>query len=203
MLVIDKVSHRFNDNAVLNDISLQCDSGKITCLIGPSGCGKTTLLRLVAGLLTLQSGQITLDGEALASASLRLPPERRSVGMVFQEGALFPHMTVADNIAFGLPKKGAYENALQWLGRVGLPDFAHRYPESLSGGQRQRVALARALAPEPRVLLFDEPYANLDSQSIDYLNQRIAAHLSNNGMVITSTNREEVIPTTNLEITMS
>jgi len=162
MLVIDKVSHRFNDNAVLNDISLQCDSGKITCLIGPSGCGKTTLLRLVAGLLTLQSGQITLDGEALASASLRLPPERRSVGMVFQEGALFPHMTVADNIAFGLPKKGAYENALQWLGRVGLPDFAHRYPESLSGGQRQRVALARALAPEPRVLLFDEPYANLD-----------------------------------------
>jgi iron(III) transport system ATP-binding protein len=82
--------------------------------------------------------------------------------MVFQEGALFPHMTVADNIAFGLPKKGAYENALQWLSRVGLPDFADRYPESLSGGQRQRVALARALAPEPRVLLFDEPYANLD-----------------------------------------
>ena len=162
MLVIDKVSHRFNDNAVLTDISLQCDSGKITCLIGPSGCGKTTLLRLVAGLLTLQSGQITLDGESLASASLRLPPEQRSVGMVFQEGALFPHMTVADNIAFGLPKKGAYDSALQWLGRVGLPDFANRYPESLSGGQRQRVALARALAPEPRVLLFDEPYANLD-----------------------------------------
>jgi iron(III) transport system ATP-binding protein len=134
MLVIDKVSHRFNDNAVLTDISLQCDSGKITCLIGPSGCGKTTLLRLVAGLLTLQSGQITLDGESLASASLRLPPEQRSVGMVFQEGALFPHMTVADNIAFGLPKKGASDSALQWLGRVGLPDFANRYPESLSGG---------------------------------------------------------------------
>ena len=112
MLVIDKVSHRFNENAVLNDISLQCDSGKITCLIGPSGCGKTTLLRLVAGLLTLQSGQITLDGESLASASLRLPPEQRSVGMVFQEGALFPHMTVADNIAFGLPKKGAYDLSL-------------------------------------------------------------------------------------------
>ena len=162
MLVIDKVSHRFNESAVLDDISLQCDSGKITCLIGPSGCGKTTLLRLVAGLLTLQSGQITLDGESLASPSLLLPPEERSVGMVFQEGALFPHMTVADNIAFGLPKKGAYENALQWLSRVGLPDFADRYPESLSGGQRQRVALARALAPEPRVLLFDEPYANLD-----------------------------------------
>ena len=105
MLVIDKVSHRFNENAVLDDISLQCDSGKITCLIGPSGCGKTTLLRLVAGLLTLQSGQITLDGESLASPSLLLPPEERSVGMVFQEGALFPHMTVADNIAFGLPKK--------------------------------------------------------------------------------------------------
>ena len=162
MLVIDKVSHRFNDNVVLNDISLQCDSGNITCLIGPSGCGKTTLLRLVAGLLTLQSGHITLDGESLASPSRRLPPEQRSVGMVFQEGALFPHMTVADNIAFGLPKKGAHEIALDWLRRVGLPDFAHRYPESLSGGQRQRIALARALAPEPRVLLFDEPYANLD-----------------------------------------
>jgi iron(III) transport system ATP-binding protein len=162
MLLIDKLSHQFNESGVLKDISFRCDSGQITCLIGPSGCGKTTLLRLVAGLLRVQRGQISLDGTALANPSISLPPEQRSVGMVFQEGALFPHMSVADNIAFGLTKKTGRKQSLDWLNRVGLPDMGDRFPDSLSGGQRQRVALARALAPEPRVLLFDEPYANLD-----------------------------------------
>ena len=162
MLVIDKVSHRFGKNAVLKDISFESDGGEVTCLIGHSGCGKTTLLRLLAGLLNLQSGQILLNGSILASSSLMVPPELRSVGMVFQEGALFPHMSVTENVAFGLRERRAKERALQWLTRVGLADLADRYPETLSGGQRQRVALARAMAPEPSVLLFDEPYANLD-----------------------------------------
>jgi len=162
VLVVNKVSHRFNKNVALNDISFECKAGEVTCLIGHSGCGKTTLLRLMAGLLPLQSGEIALNGSTLASPSVMVPPELRSVGMVFQEGALFPHMSVIDNVAFGLRQNGAKESAREWLARVGLSDYAERYPDSLSGGQRQRVALARAMAPEPAVLLFDEPYANLD-----------------------------------------
>ena len=162
MLVVNKVSHRFSKNVALNDISFECKAGEVTCLIGHSGCGKTTLLRLMAGLLPLQSGEIALNGTTLASPSLMVPPELRSVGMVFQEGALFPHMSVIDNVAFGLRENRTKDHARDWLARVGLSDYAERYPDSLSGGQRQRVALARAMAPEPAVLLFDEPYANLD-----------------------------------------
>ena len=162
MLVVNKVSHRFDKNVALTDISFECKAGEVTCLIGHSGCGKTTLLRLMAGLLPLQSGEIALNGSTLASPSVMMPPEQRSVGMVFQEGALFPHMSVVDNVAFGFRSKDARARALEWLTRVGLSDYANRYPDSLSGGQRQRVALARAMAPEPAVLLFDEPYANLD-----------------------------------------
>ena len=162
MLVVNKVSHRFSKNVALNDISFECNAGEVTCLIGHSGCGKTTLLRLMAGLLPMQSGEIALNGSTLASPAVMVPPELRSVGMVFQEGALFPHMSVIDNVAFGLRKNDAKERAREWLARVGLSDYAERYPDSLSGGQRQRVALARAMAPEPAVLLFDEPYANLD-----------------------------------------
>jgi iron(III) transport system ATP-binding protein len=162
VLVVNKVSHRFDKNVALTDISFECKAGEVTCLIGHSGCGKTTLLRLMAGLLPLQSGEIALNGSTLASPSVMMPPEQRSVGMVFQEGALFPHMSVVDNVAFGLHSRDASARALEWLTRVGLSDYADRYPDSLSGGQRQRVALARAMAPEPAVLLFDEPYANLD-----------------------------------------
>jgi iron(III) transport system ATP-binding protein len=162
VLVVNKVSHRFDKNVALTDISFECKAGEVTCLIGHSGCGKTTLLRLMAGLLPLQSGEIALNGSTLASPSVMMPPEQRSVGMVFQEGALFPHMSVVDNVAFGLHSRDARARALEWLTRVGLSDYADRYPDSLSGGQRQRVALARAMAPEPAVLLFDEPYANLD-----------------------------------------
>ena len=162
MLIIDKVSHRFGKNAVLKDISFKSNGGEVTCVIGHSGCGKTTLLRLLAGLLNLQSGEIVLDGTTMASRSMTVPPELRSVGMVFQEGALFPHMSIRENVAFGLRERRPKQRALEWLARVGLANLADRYPDSLSGGQRQRVALARAMAPEPNVLLFDEPYANLD-----------------------------------------
>ncbi len=116
MLVIEKVSHGFGPHQVLNNVSLQSVEGEVTCLIGHSGCGKTTLLRLLAGLLRVQSGRIVLDGEVLASETKMVSPEDRPIGMVFQEGALFPHMSVADNVAFGLPKKGARKLATEWSG---------------------------------------------------------------------------------------
>ena len=119
MLVIEKVSHQFGPNQVLNNVSLQSVGGEVTCLIGRSGCGKTTLLRLLAGLLRVQTGRILLDGDVFASQRKMLSPEERPVGMVFQEGALFPHMSVADNVAFGLPKRGARKLAKEWLKRVG------------------------------------------------------------------------------------
>ena len=164
MLVINKVSHRFRKNAALKDISFECKGGEVTCLIGHSGCGKTTLLRLLAGLLPLQSGEIALNGSTLASPSLMVPPELRSIGMVFQEGALFPHMSVVENVAFGLRSNAAKERADQWLARVGLSEYSDRYPGSLSGGQRQRVALARAIVAGQKLCLMDEPLSNLDAK---------------------------------------
>ena len=157
------IIHDYGATRAVANASLTAAPGKITCLLGPSGCGKTTLLRLAAGLSDVQQGEIHLDGTPLATPSLSPPPEARDVGLVFQEGALFPHMTIARNIAFGLrrhPNKDNIVNAV--LSQLGLEGFAERYPHTLSGGQQQRVALGRAMAPEPRVLLLDEPFANLD-----------------------------------------
>ncbi|MEM8982154.1 MAG: ABC transporter ATP-binding protein [Pseudomonadota bacterium] len=162
MLTFDRVSHRYDTTPTLADISFTAAAGEITCLVGPSGCGKTTLLRLAAGLLRLQAGQIELDGRLLANADRHVPPEQRAIGLVFQEGALFPHLSVRRNVEFGLSGTDTADRAERWLREVGLSGFAGRYPDSLSGGQRQRVALARAMAPEPAALLFDEPFANID-----------------------------------------
>ena len=162
MLVFDSLTHQFDDEPVLREVSFAAEPGKVTCVVGPSGCGKTTLLRLAAGLLDVQAGRITLDGERLADAAAGVPPEQRPVGLVFQEGALFPHLTVADNVGFGLRGRRARARIDELLELVGLTACAGRYPHTLSGGQRQRVALVRAMAPRPRALLFDEPYANLD-----------------------------------------
>jgi iron(III) transport system ATP-binding protein len=145
----------------LEDVSFIAPAGEITCLLGASGCGKSTLLNLAAGLLPLQQGRIALDGEVLAAPGHFPPPEARPVGLVFQDAALFPHMTIAKNVGFGLPRArhGEIEG---WLARVGLGGLGARYPHQLSGGQQQRAALARAMAPEPRVLLMDEPFASVD-----------------------------------------
>ncbi len=145
----------------LEDVSLTAPGGEITCLLGASGCGKSTLLGLAAGLLDVQAGHITLDGELLADPSTNPAPETRPVGRVFQDGARFPHMTIAQNIAFGLPR-GSHDAIDVWLARVGLAGLGGRYPHQLSGGQQQRAALARAMAPEPQVLLMDEPFASVD-----------------------------------------
>jgi len=147
------------------DISFSAQRGDILCLLGPSGCGKTTTLRAIAGFEKISDGEIYLNGKLVASPNRHIPAEERRVGMVFQEYALFPHLRVADNIAFGLQQwsKPARKNRTQTLlNLVGLTGLERRYPHELSGGQQQRVALARALAPQPVILLMDEPFSNLD-----------------------------------------
>ncbi|MGB5757306.1 MAG: ABC transporter ATP-binding protein [Acidimicrobiales bacterium] len=148
---------------VLLDVSLDIPAGSSLALLGPSGCGKTTLLRSIAGLERPRSGTITIDGDVVAGPSAWVPPERRQVGMVFQDWALFPHLSVAKNVAYGLERAGRQERVAAGLALVGLSDLGDRMPATLSGGQQQRVALARALAPRPRVLLLDEPFSNLDT----------------------------------------
>jgi len=160
------VSKRFGALEVLRDVDLRVEPGRIVALLGSSGCGKTTLLRTVAGLERLDAGEVRV-GDRVLSASARdihLPPEKRQVGMVFQDWALFPHLTVAQNVGYGLPRserRGSRVDAA--LHMVGLDGLGDRQPATLSGGQQQRVALARALAPQPGVLLLDEPFSNLDS----------------------------------------
>lgn len=149
--------------SALRGITLDAQKGEILCLLGRSGCGKSTLLKLAAGILPVQSGSITLDDLPLAEPAFNPPPEKRSVGLVFQDSALFPHLTVSDNIGFGL-KDRANRPAIieELLEQIGLSEMGERYPHTLSGGQQQRVAVARALAPAPDVLLMDEPFASID-----------------------------------------
>lgn len=166
---LDGVSFAFGANTVLNNIDLHIEAGSIVALLGPSGCGKSTLLRLLAGLTVPASGEIRFGDRLVAKAGWGMAPEQRDIGMVFQDYALWPHMTVAQNIAFplrmrGVPRGERQQRVSTALARVGLTGFAERKPSGLSGGQQQRVALARAIVAEPRVLLFDEPLSNLDSE---------------------------------------
>ncbi len=158
------VAKRFGSTPVLHDVSVGVQPGGTLALLGPSGCGKTTLLRLIAGLERPDAGIVRIGERIVAGPGLWLPPERRRVGMVFQDWALFPHLSVHDNVGFGLAKADRRSGRVeQVLDMVGLAGQARRLPGTLSGGQQQRVALARALAPEPDVLLLDEPFSNLDA----------------------------------------
>ena len=151
----------------VSDVSLEIEPGEILCLLGPSGCGKTTLLRLVAGVERPTSGRILIDGQEVAGPETFVPPERRGVGLMFQDFALFPHLTIIQNVAFGLKdlaKADALREARAALERVGLEQYADDYPHILSGGEQQRVALARAITPRPSVLLMDEPFSGLDAR---------------------------------------
>jgi iron(III) transport system ATP-binding protein len=166
-LSIRGLSHAYGSRQVLRDIELDVAPGEILCLLGPSGCGKTTTLRLIAGLEEIQTGSISWNDRILADSSGMLPPERREVGLLFQDFALFPHLTVAENVAFGLMDLSADERASrveEVLTQVGMLHYAKSYPHFLSGGEQQRIALARARAPRPRIFLLDEPFSNLDTR---------------------------------------
>jgi iron(III) transport system ATP-binding protein len=161
-LDIRNLAVSYGDHPVLKDVNLSVPKGALVAVLGPSGCGKTTLLRAIAGFIRPQSGRIDVAGKVVADGGLFTPPERRNLGYVPQEGALFPHLDVSGNIAFGLGRARRQERVRELLDLVGLSGFAHRRPHELSGGQQQRVALARALAPSPGLVLLDEPFAALD-----------------------------------------
>ncbi|MGJ7542185.1 ABC transporter ATP-binding protein [Variovorax sp. LT1R16] len=163
-------------HTVVDGFSLALEAGRIGCLLGPSGCGKTTVLRAIAGFEPVRGGRIELGEVLLSTADIHLPPEKRRVGMMFQEYALFPHLTAAQNVGFGLRRTAASERAArvqQMLALVGLAEAGARFPHQLSGGQQQRIALARALAPAPALLLLDEPFSNLDGATRERLTAEV------------------------------
>ena len=184
-LKIEALTHRFDRVTALEEISLDIGEGQILALLGPSGCGKTTLLRLVAGLEAIQHGRIAIGGKPVGAApGLDLPPEQRDVGFLFQDYALFPHLSAAGNVAFGLQHLGDAERrrrVADMLERVGVSGLAGAYPHTLSGGQQQRIALARALAPSPGMLLLDEPLSGLDARLRHRLADTLLAILRETG----------------------
>ena len=165
-LIIDDLHHKYNKqnfpNWILNAINLEIESGELLGLLGPSGCGKTTLLRLIAGFEFPSKGRITLNEKEISSATRILTPEKRNIGMVFQDYALFPHLTVLENVMFGLKNKNDRSRVDYLLNIVGLDNLLSRYPHELSGGQKQRLAIVRALAPGTNFILLDEPFCSLD-----------------------------------------
>ena len=183
-LALTGVSHDYGDRRAVDNISINVAPGEILGLLGPSGCGKSTTLRLAAGLEDLQQGEVRIGDSIVAGHGINLPTERRHVGMVFQDHALFPHLSVADNIAFGLGHLPAAERRRRagfWAERLGLAVHLAAFPHQLSGGEQQRVALARAMAPEPRVMLLDEPFSSLDSRLRDQIRDETVAVLKQAG----------------------
>ena len=168
-LEVKNLSRSFGMSTVVDKISFKISSGQVTCLLGPSGCGKSTTLRMIAGVDTPSSGQIFVDDELISSASFQVPPEARSIGLMFQDFALFPHLNVQKNVYFGLngSKEFKQKRSFDLLEKVGLAHLAFHYPHSLSGGEQQRIALIRALAPRPKIMLMDEPFSGLDDRLRD------------------------------------
>ncbi len=185
LLEISGIQHGYNGRRVLSDFSLALARGQIGCVLGPSGCGKTTALRCIAGFERISAGRIILNGEEVSRPGHTAPPEQRRIGMVFQDYALFPHLTVAGNVGFGLrhlDSQGHARRVGETLEMIGMTRTAGRYPHELSGGQQQRVALARALAPQPDLLLLDEPFSNLDIDLRERLGLEIRDILKQQGM---------------------
>ncbi|BBK30888.1 iron(III) transport system ATP-binding protein [Stella humosa] len=183
-LSLEGIGHAYDGVAAVIDVSLAIGAGEVVCLLGPSGCGKTTILRVAAGLERLQRGRVAIAGRTVAGDGIDRPPEERGVGLVFQDYALFPHLSVRENVAFGLRAMSAADRrarAVEVLQRVGLAGLAEAYPHTLSGGQQQRVALARALAPQPRVMLLDEPFSGLDTRLRDQVRDETLHVLKDTG----------------------
>jgi len=183
-LSFQALRHCYGGRTVLDDITLAIEAGEVVCLLGPSGCGKTTLLRLAAGVEVPTSGAVLLDGREVAGPTAFVEPEERGVGLMFQDYALFPHLTVMENVLFGLRALSGADAATaarRALSRVGLIGHAGAYPHMLSGGEQQRVALARAVAPRPGVILMDEPFSNLDRRMRDAVREETVALLREMG----------------------
>ena len=180
-LTLVGVSREFDGKLALDNVSLDVAPGEIVCLVGPSGCGKTTLLRIASGVERPSAGRVLIDGQEVAGPNRFVPPEKRGVGLMFQDFALFPHLSILDNVAFGLKsltRSEAKREALAALDRVGLAHYANEYPHILSGGEQQRVALARAIAPRPGVLLMDEPFSGLDPRLREKIREETLAILN-------------------------
>ena len=184
MICVHGVAKAYGEVPAVRDTHLCVERGELVALLGPSGCGKTTLLRLVGGFERPDAGEIMLDGTLVASPRAFVPPERRRVGMVFQDYALFPHLSVAENVAFGVPRRARRGRLPELLEAVGLQGYERRYPHELSGGQQQRVALARALAPEPALVLLDEPWSNIDPLLRAAMREDLAAILRRVGVTV-------------------
>ena len=185
-LEIKNITRCFDDLTVVSDVSLKIMPGQVTCLLGPSGCGKSTTLRLIAGLDRQDSGEIYVDDQLISGPSFHMPPEERSVGLMFQDFALFPHLNVAENVAFAISgsKSARHEKARRLLGKVGLVRLIDQYPHSLSGGEQQRVALVRALASKPDIMLMDEPFSGLDNRLRDGIRDETLAILKEEGTAV-------------------
>jgi iron(III) transport system ATP-binding protein len=196
MLKISDIQVVYNQTPILDQFNLDIEAGEIVGILGPSGCGKSTLLRAIAGFVELAKGEICLNNACLCNCKCFMPPEKRGVGMVFQDNSLFPHLTVAGNIAFGLTKLNKTERQSrvnELLTLIRLEGMGDRYPHELSGGQQQRVALARALAPKPSLILFDEPFSSLDKALSEHLAVEIRQLLKQQktaAILVTHTQRE-------------
>lgn len=200
LLVVSELSKRFEpeEPPVIQNLSFNVEDGEIFALLGPSGCGKTTTLRIIGGFERPDTGTVTLEGRRLEGARNRVPPEKRGIGLVFQDQALFPHLTVFENVRFGLrnlSRERRRARAMDVLEMVGLKRFAERYPHELSGGQQQRVAVARAVAPKPGVILLDEPFSNLDAVLRQAMREDVRHLLQEAGMtaVMVTHDQEEAL----------
>jgi len=185
-LALEGVSCAFDGVAAVSDLSLEVGASEIVCLLGPSGCGKTTTLRVAAGVERQQAGRVLVDDHVVSDRTRHAPPEERAIGLMFQDFALFPHLTVAGNVAFGLSRRGGdrVRTVRDYLARVGLSGYEDKYPHMLSGGEQQRVALARALAPRPRVMLMDEPFSGLDNRLRDEVRDEALSILKDEGAAV-------------------
>ena len=197
-LYLSNISHSFDTHEVLKNVSADIPSGQILCLLGPSGCGKTTLLRIAAGLEKSQQGTVRISDEIVAEAHIHVPAEKRGVGLMFQDFALFPHLNVRDNVGFGLTElstKAANQRIDQLLERVNMLDQGDAFPHILSGGQQQRIALARALAPKPAVVLLDEPFSGLDQSMRIQIREETLGILKSSGVatLMVTHNPEEAL----------
>lgn len=182
-LALTGLSCAFDGVQAVDNLTLEVEAGEILCLLGPSGCGKSTTLRIAAGVERQQAGSVAVDGRIVSDDRVHEPPEARAIGLMFQDFALFPHLTVAENVAFGLRRGSRNHEKIvrEYLERVGLSGFEEKYPHMLSGGEQQRVALARALAPRPRIMLMDEPFSGLDNRLRDEVRDEALSILKEEG----------------------